>query len=70
MMATIVQVGGFENNCRTYGAIGMWVEENGYNITGPGREVLIKPPRTDQLNEIVTEIQFPIEPRKDQTPLI
>jgi DNA-binding transcriptional MerR regulator len=69
MMATIVQVGGFENNCRTYGAIGMWVEGNGYHITGPGREVLIKPPRTDQFDEIVTEIQFPVEPRKDQIPL-
>jgi DNA-binding transcriptional MerR regulator len=65
-MATSVQVGGFENNCRTYGAIGLWVEENGYTITGPGREVLIKPPRTNQLDEIVTEIQFPVAPRKDQ----
>lgn len=66
MMATIVQVGGFENNCRSYGAIGMWVEENGYGIAGPGREVLIKPPRTDQPDEIVTEIQFPVEPRRNQ----
>lgn len=64
-MAAIVQVGGFENNCRTYGAIGMWVEENGYQIAGPGREVLIKPPRTDQLDEIVTEIQFPVMVRQD-----
>jgi DNA-binding transcriptional MerR regulator len=62
-MATIVQVGGFENNCRNYGAIGLWVEENGYSIAGPGREVLIKPPRTEQLDEIVTEIQFPVEQR-------
>ncbi len=60
MMATIVQVGGFENNCRSYGAIGMWVEDNGYSIAGPGREVLIKPPRLDQLDEMVTEIQFPV----------
>lgn len=65
MMATIVQVGGFENNCRTYGAIGLWVEENGYAIAGPGREVLVKPPRIDQMDEMVTEIQFPVEPRKN-----
>jgi DNA-binding transcriptional MerR regulator len=61
MMATVVQVGGFEQNCRSYGAIGLWVEDNGYRLVGPGREVLIQPPRTEQLDEMVTEIQFPVE---------
>jgi effector-binding domain-containing protein len=61
MMATVVQVGGFEQNCRSYGAIGVWVEDNGYRLAGPGREVLIQPPRTEQLDEMVTEIQFPVE---------
>jgi DNA-binding transcriptional MerR regulator len=61
LMATVVQVGGFEQNCRSYGAIGMWVEDNGYRLAGPGREVLIQPPRTEQLDEMVTEIQFPVE---------
>jgi DNA-binding transcriptional MerR regulator len=59
-MATVVRVGGFENNCQSYGAIGFWVEENGYRISGPGREVLIQPPR-ERMDEMVTEIQFPIE---------
>jgi effector-binding domain-containing protein len=62
-MATVVRVGGFEQNCRSYGAIGRWVEDNGYHLAGPGREVLIQPPRTDQLDEMVTEIQFPVERR-------
>jgi DNA-binding transcriptional MerR regulator len=61
LMATVVQVGGFEQNCRSYGAIGIWVEDNGYRLAGPGREVLIQPPRTEQLDEMVTEIQFPVE---------
>jgi DNA-binding transcriptional MerR regulator len=61
-MATVVRVGGFEHNCRSYGAIGLWVEDNGYRIAGPGREVLIQPPRADYLDEMVTEIQFPVEP--------
>jgi effector-binding domain-containing protein len=60
-MATVVRVGGFEKNCESYGAIGLWVEENGYRINGPGREVLIQPPRTERFEEMVTEIQFPIE---------
>jgi DNA-binding transcriptional MerR regulator len=66
-MAAVVRVGGFENNCRSYSAIGLWVEENGYAIAGPGREVLIKPPRSGQLDEMVTEIQFPVTPRSTMT---
>jgi effector-binding domain-containing protein len=62
LMATVVRMGGFEKNCQSYGAIGMWVEENGYQIAGPGREVLIQPPTSDNLDEMVTEIQFPVEP--------
>jgi DNA-binding transcriptional MerR regulator len=61
-MATVMRVGGFEQNCRSYGAIGLWVEDNGYRIAGPGREVLIQPPRADSLDDMVTEIQFPVEP--------
>jgi len=60
-MATVVRVGGFENNCQSYGAIGLWVEDNGYRIVGPGREVLIQPPGGDSLDEMVTEIQFPVD---------
>jgi DNA-binding transcriptional MerR regulator len=65
-MATTVQVGGFETNCRAYGAIGVWVEENGYTIIGPGREVLIVPPRLDRSDDTVTEIQFPVALRGEQ----
>lgn len=60
-MATVVRMGGFEQSCGCYGAIGLWVENNGYRITGPGREVLIHPPRNERLDEMVTEIQFPVE---------
>jgi DNA-binding transcriptional MerR regulator len=69
LMATVVRVGGFENNCQSYGAIGLWVEDNGYRIAGPGREVLIQPPRTDNLDEMVTEIQFPVEPASKALPI-
>lgn len=60
-MATVMRVGGFENNYRSYGAIGLWIESNGYVIAGPGREVLIQPPRGNNIAEMVTEIQFPVE---------
>ncbi len=63
-MATVVRLGGFEQNCQSYGAIGLWVETNGYRISGPGREVLIQPPRTEHLADMITEIQFPVERRE------
>jgi DNA-binding transcriptional MerR regulator len=69
LMATVVRVGGFENNCQSYGTIGLWVEDNGYRIAGPGREVLIQPPQTDNLDEMVTEIQFPVEPARNALPI-
>jgi DNA-binding transcriptional MerR regulator len=60
-VAAVVSVGGFDQNCRSYGAIGVWVETNGYRICGPGREVLLRPPRAGRWDETVTEIQFPVE---------
>ncbi len=68
-MAAVARIGGFENNCKSYGAIGQWVEENGYRISGPGREVLIQPPRAERLDEMVTEIQFPVEHREITKPI-
>ncbi|MCA9934319.1 MAG: MerR family transcriptional regulator [Ardenticatenaceae bacterium] len=59
-MATVIRNGGFENNYQSYGAIGLWMEDNGYQIAGPGREVLIAPPRGGNIVEMVTEIQFPV----------
>ena len=59
-MATVIRSGGFENNYQSYGAIGLWMEENSYQIAGPGREVLIAPPRGGNTAEMVTEIQFPV----------
>jgi DNA-binding transcriptional MerR regulator len=64
-MASTVQLGGFENSCLSYGAIGHWIEENGYAIAGPGREVLIKPAALFAPDEVVTEIQFPVIARQN-----
>ena len=56
--------------CKSYGAVGLWVEENGYRITGPVREVLIRPPRTNDLNEMVTELQFPVETTRNTLEMV
>ena len=48
------------NNHLPYGALGTWVESNGYRFDGPPREVLIVPPRPGREEEAVAEIQFPV----------
>ena len=44
-----------------FGALGLWMEANGYAIAGPSREVFLELPfsRPDQEDSVV-EIQFPV----------
>lgn len=44
-----------------YNAIGKWITDNGYRITGPCREVYLKPARNGSQTDPETEIQFPVE---------
>ncbi len=59
--ATSMRLGVFENGCLSYGAIGTWVEANGYQFNGPAREVFLQPPLPGRDDETVVEIQFPVE---------
>lgn len=72
-MATTLHHGGFENVGETYGALVAWIEQNGYHIVGPNREVYLRavvPPEmlaqypsefvTADQAERLTEIQFPV----------
>ena len=42
-----------------YQAIGAWMETNGYTIVGPRRKIRLR--RDDDLDDALTEIQFPVE---------
>ena len=63
-MATAIWVGSpFESfNCR--GAIATWIETNGYEINGLGREVFIVPPLPGREHETILEIQYPLAPAR------
>lgn len=73
-MATVLHRGGFENVGETYGALLAWIEQNGYRIVGPNREVYLRacmdvPSAVQYPSEYITtdpaerltEIQFPVE---------
>jgi DNA-binding transcriptional MerR regulator len=60
-MAVCVRVGLPEHAHLITGKIGQFVEANGYRLAGPGREVFLRPPRPERMEESVVEMQFPVE---------
>jgi DNA-binding transcriptional MerR regulator len=60
-MATTVQVGGPDLIFGALGRIGRWIEANGYCLAGPYREIGVQLPLGESLDEMVIEVQMPIE---------
>lgn len=61
-MATVVHKGPFETLNLAYSAISKWIEDNGYEIVGAPRELYLKGEwLTNDPNEYITEIQFPVK---------
>jgi len=60
-LATLVRSGPLHQSHIAFGALGIWMEANGYQIAGPSREVFLQQPfqRPDQ-EDVVMEIQFPV----------
>lgn len=56
--ACALHEGGYDSLDVTYTAIGQWIETSRYKIVGPVREIYLRPP---QMDDPLTEIQFPVE---------
>jgi DNA-binding transcriptional MerR regulator len=59
--ATAVQTGSPDLVFRALGRIGYWIEANGYRIAGPYREIGLDLPTSGRFDEMVIEVQMPIE---------
>jgi len=60
-MACLVRAGPVQQSHLSYGALGVWMEANGYQIDGRCREVFLQLPPADPAREdAVVEIQFPV----------
>jgi DNA-binding transcriptional MerR regulator len=59
-MASTVHHGPFATMYQAYGSMMVWLEANGYQITGPCRELYLEYERGGDQNKYVTEIQFPV----------
>jgi DNA-binding transcriptional MerR regulator len=60
-LATLVRSGPLHQSHIAFGALGVWMEANSFQIAGTSREVFLQPPfqRPDQ-EDVVMEIQFPV----------
>jgi effector-binding domain-containing protein len=63
-MACVVHTGPFATIGEAYDALAKWIDQNGYQIVGPGRELNLRLP--DKLGDqndsnTVNEIQFPVQ---------
>ena len=62
MMATLLHQGSFDDLGKTYTALQIWIEANGYRIAGPIREVYLRGPGSGvDPSSYLTEVQFPVE---------
>ena len=61
IMATAVQTGSPDLVFVALGRIGQWVEANGYRIAGPYREIGLELPSSGTHDEMIIEVQMPIE---------
>jgi effector-binding domain-containing protein len=60
--ACTVHRGGYETISQAYKALMAWIEANGYQITGPDRELYFSDPtKVKKPEEIITEVQFPVK---------
>ena len=59
-MATLVHIGQNSDISRSYGALGTWIEQHGWQISGEGRHTLMQLASSDEEGEAVTEIQLPV----------
>lgn len=59
-MASVIHNGAFSGLPMAYEAIMKWIEANGYQISGPSRELNLEYERDGDQSKYVTEIQFPV----------
>jgi DNA-binding transcriptional MerR regulator len=62
-VASVIHHGPFSTLNHAYNAIFTWIETNGYQISGPARELNLEYERGGDQSKFVTEIQVPVEKR-------
>ena len=59
-VAAVIHRGSYSTLNQAYGAITHWIEESGYQVTGPNREIYLQGGAEQDNTSYITEIQFPV----------
>ena len=59
--ASVMYKGPYEGLGKAYNTILRWVEANGYHVIGPNREIYFNEPAKTKPEDLVTEVQVPVE---------
>jgi effector-binding domain-containing protein len=59
-LAPVVRRGPLDQSHLAFGALGLWMEANGYNVAGPCREVFLDGAFAPAQADAVMEIQVPV----------
>jgi AraC family transcriptional regulator len=59
-VAAVMHKRPYEKLEETYRALILWVEENGYETSGPPEELYLNDPAKVPTDELLTEIRFPV----------
>jgi effector-binding domain-containing protein len=61
-MAAIVHRGPYEDMAEAYASVASWIHDRGHAILGPSREIYLNSPADADQDDLLTEIQWPIDP--------
>jgi DNA-binding transcriptional MerR regulator/effector-binding domain-containing protein len=65
LMATAVHHGGYDTIGDAYNALYRWLEQNGYTLTAPTRQLHLAYAHDQPPDTYVTELQFPVQKKTD-----
>jgi effector-binding domain-containing protein len=60
-VAAIVHRGPYEDMGQAYAAIASWIHARGHTVLGPSREIYLNSPADVGQDDLLTEIQWPID---------
>ncbi len=66
-VASIIHRGSYASMGDTYASVSAWIHEHGHTPTGPGREIYMNNPGDVAEEDLLTEIQWPIDADSHET---
>lgn len=61
LVASTVHRGPYDEITPAYHTLGGWIQEHGHQMVGPPRELYLNDPRAVSAEELLTEVQWPVE---------